>query len=297
MNKQFTEQKITAHKLYVLGFSHSEILLKLEMDFEKSVSSRTLSYWIKYFKGLKHDQDYLDNPFELHKIGDHGLPWESGDYLCDMSYELARKPIVSMQMTHGKLDNDLTFIPTIREAKWWWRIHLLAKDDFNYSDVYLMSINYVDREILSNITDTNANYSDLDGFMTYKPWRDQMRGNEYGEATTLGKLATISESSHTGSLIRPDIPEYIIKMWTQPVEAESYKYFTPSKALYLNYLISLVANRDVNQPNDLYSNISLNNLHDIFSNEELNEIPIKAKEAINRIKWWQSQEESMTNVD
>ena len=82
----------------------------------------------------------------------------------------------------------------------------------------------------------------------------------------------------------------------QRFEGESYKYFTPSKALYLNYLISLVANRDVNQPNDLYSNISLNNLHDIFSNEEINEIPIKAKEAINRIKWWQSQEESMTNV-
>ena len=297
MHKQFTKQKISAHKLYVLGLSHSEILLNLETAFGKAVSSRTLSYWIKYFKGLDREHVSLDIPFELNQIGSHGLPWESGEYLCDMWFETIRNPVVTRQMISIDPNPDFAYTPTVREAKWWWRIHLLAKDDFNYSDVYLISVHYVDRELISLITDTSANYSDLDGYMTYKPWRDGIRGSEYMEAIKLGNLTNISKDEYTGSLIRPDVPTSIVKMWTQPISGEPYRYYTPSKALYLNYLISLGDNKEANQSQEFYSNIKLDHLHSIFSDQEINNVPIKAKEAINRIKWWQSQEQSMTNHD
>ena len=113
----------------------------------------------------------------------------------------------------------------------------------------------------------------------------------------MGKLTNISKDAYAGSLIRPDVPTSKVKMWTQPISGEPYRYYTPSKALYLNFLISLGDNKKANQSEEFYSNINLDHLHSIFSDQEINNVPIKAREAINRVKWWQSQEQSMTNHD
>ena len=294
-----TAQQLFAHKLYISGNSHSDILVQLKSNFKNSASGRALSYWIKDFKTLDQKLAALDIPFTSNQIGEYDLPWESGEYLSDMWYEMMANPTIPRQNFSHRMNTNSTYLPTVREVKWWWRVHLIAKD-FNYSDVYLMSVNYVIRELVSIITDTPPDYSDLDGFLNYKPWRDEKRSHDYKKAIRLGELSRCGEDTHSSGFIGLDIPNFLNWMWTQPVSSDEGKFFTPSKAFYIHYLISLgndTGDKEMSETKKLHINITFDDFNSTFSEDELMELPVKARETINRIRWWQSQEQSKTNLN
>lgn len=168
--KASAEQQVFARDKFYGGLMPKAILIEIEKEFDEPVSLRTVERWIRGFRKSETPEDKLMNsPFELHRLGEYGLPWESGEYLADMCYWLGE------------------YRPTSRDAVWWWRVHLMAQD-LTYLQVWRVAHTYSVREYMLKLGGGKMtgfrfiDYSDMDSFLTYKPWRSQGRLDNYKEA-------------------------------------------------------------------------------------------------------------------
>ena len=61
--------------------------------------------------------------------------------------------------------------PTVRQVKWWWRIHL-AHPDISPIDVAYIAQRYVGREIAAVVMGEEPEMSDLDAWLAYRGWSE-----------------------------------------------------------------------------------------------------------------------------
>ena len=94
--------------------------------------------------------------FEWHRLQEYGLPWESSDILLS----------VWKRVCHMREDSS-TPLPTVRQARWWWRVHLAAPDVTDPMDLFLLAQRFVIREILSDLLGQSAEMRDLDAHLAY----------------------------------------------------------------------------------------------------------------------------------
>ena len=130
------DQRVRAYQMHVQGFGPSHIrkvLVEEFQDSEEAASLRTVKYWVKQFKSLKEEISRLDSPFQWHKLGQYGLPWEAGPFLMEM-LRLIQSYNMKVHVVNAQLPSDSTSktpsIPdaTVREALWWWRVHQAAPE-------------------------------------------------------------------------------------------------------------------------------------------------------------------------
>ena len=76
--------------------------------------------------------------------------------------------------------------PTVREVEWWWKVHLIEKN-FTYENVFMVAKIYSSREQLA-LMNIPVNFSDINGFLTYKPWLDEKRLKNYQKAIKAKEL-------------------------------------------------------------------------------------------------------------
>ena len=87
--KASAEQQVFARDKFYGGLTPKAILIELEQKHDEPVSLRTVERWCRVFRQSETPEDKLMNsPFELHRLGEYGLPWESGEYLADVWYQL-----------------------------------------------------------------------------------------------------------------------------------------------------------------------------------------------------------------
>ena len=152
----------------------------------RMVSRNTIA---KYMK----DSSPEDAPFQWHKMGEYskfGIPWESSEWLCDLWF----------QAKEGLNGVFQTFAPTIRQCKWWWRLHLAAPD---CPDIRVMVIaqSYVMREQIQDILGEPVDVSDLDAWVAYHMWErassygTQSYGNRYIKAIDDGRIPALASES------------------------------------------------------------------------------------------------------
>jgi len=220
-------------------------MMMLKDRFVDAISPRTLSNWISDFNLLDKDAISRDAPFELHLIEDYGLPLEASEYISEMLFELRTNPQLPMFPSNPHYEGrNGVWEPTVREIDWWWRVHNMA-DDLSYQDIYLIASHYYVRDLLEDIGQIPATYSDLDGFMTYKPWRSEERTAWYTEEVRYGEKF--------GSLFHYDedfdyptrglfdeagawnIGENMRVIW-EWAQMEDRKYLTPHKALIMTMI-------------------------------------------------------------
>ncbi len=223
--------------------THGQILLRLQAAFGgDAVSARTLSYWISNFKSLEKEGINIDAPFELHLLEEYGLPIEASSYISEMLYKLSWNPHLPMFPSNPAYEaRNEEWKPTARQIIWWWRVHNMA-DDFSYEDIYLIASHYCVREILEEIGGIPANYADLNGFMTYKPWRSDERTIAYREAVDYGKFDAITAADYPTRGIFNEEGEWMVGesipvlwKWAQMVDK---KYLSPQKALIMTIILS-----------------------------------------------------------
>lgn len=165
--------------------------------------------------------------------------------------------------------------------------------DLNHSDVYMIAQKYSTRELISLISDMPVDCSDLDGFLTYKPWRDIARADAYRREIKEGRFTEISETISNqgiheyGHDVQP-APIYFGWNWKQPSVTTKATLFTPSQIFHWNWLLH---SQDAETPErqdreSLAINLKIGLVADnerirsLFTEEQLSQLPRKALENI-----------------
>ena len=175
--KAGTAQQGRAYQLYKEGLGPTAIFEKLCGEFPTPVSPRTVSTWLRGFRELDPGVTNLDAPFEYHRMGERDLPWEASCHLMEM-WAWARE-----FRTHRaqELDDLEPPLPTVREARWWWRIHLMVPE-ISKLDVYFWAQAFVVQELLKDVLDESIDMAGLEAKLAYRPWESQEKKLVYLQA-------------------------------------------------------------------------------------------------------------------
>jgi hypothetical protein len=193
--KAHPEQHLRAYRLWRTGKGHKEIVEVLENEFNSPVSERTVSQWIKGFKELNPATVDLDSPFEWHRMESYGLPWEASAYILRMwGLSLEGNLIEFETVLSDRSSRTPQSSPTIRQARWWWRVHQAAPD-LGFSEVNILTNDFVVRELDHEILALPLEIADLQAFLAYRPWQglpgDTIRYEAYREAMSQGRISPL----------------------------------------------------------------------------------------------------------
>ena len=181
------DQQRRAYELWATRhFTNREIMDQLTVEFDtEAVQLRTVERWVHGFKKAETDmRAMLDGAIEWHRFEDYGLPWEASPFLFEMCYYVVRQePFPS-----GKLE----LVPTVRQLRWWWRVHL-ALPTVDKFDVYHLAQRFVAREIMHEALGEELNMADLDAQLIFRPWESDERRSAYQAAIDTGAISRLRD--------------------------------------------------------------------------------------------------------
>lgn len=186
-----------AYDLYRGDLGPSAIFDKLCEEFEEPVSARTVSNWMRGFRDLDKTVVALDSPFEWHRMEEYGLPWEASRWLLEVWGVVIR----------GRTERPF---PTLREARWWWRIHQavpriqtdtpepewlkeLAPEGvpWVYFDTVAMARAFVARELAHELLGEPMVMDDLEALIALRPWENRVLEESYRREVDLGTIPPV----------------------------------------------------------------------------------------------------------
>ena len=195
--KAGTAQQGRAYQLYKEGLGPTAIFEKLCEEFEDPVSARTVSTWLRGFRGLGEEVTQLDNPFEWHRLKEYGLPWEAGGYLMEM-WAWAREFWSDLAETLGEPEPPPT---TVREFRWWWRVASLVPKVSKF-DVYVWAQAFVWQELLKEVLGEPVNLAGLEAYLAYRPWEGAEKLSAYNDAIAKKRIPSPPDIWDEGMLRR-----------------------------------------------------------------------------------------------
>jgi hypothetical protein len=188
--KASADQQLTAWQLYSQTnkkLSARSICRKLEEEFPEPVSQRTVERWLHAWR----DQDSsLDAPFQWYLMEEYGLPWQASEYLLEMwAYFLVRS------VYNPKAEPP----PTVRQVRWWWRVHQAAPD-IDRQDVWWIAQEFVVREVAHEVLAQPLEMADVEAWLAVKPWSGEDQRSTYLSTVRIGlipPLRAVDQSSST----------------------------------------------------------------------------------------------------
>ena len=185
-----SRQQLDAFKLHKGGVGPSAIWEALVDGYGgDAVSLRTISTWVRGFKDSTEAREErgvpdLDIPFEWHRLEEYGLPWEASGYLTEMwSWANEFWAVVAILLNKPK-----PALPTVRQARWWWRVHLALPEVENKLDIYLWAGDFVRYELFKDVLGEAVDLAGLDAILAYKPWESLEKKGLYWLALNDGRI-------------------------------------------------------------------------------------------------------------
>ena len=187
--KKNTSQRVETWEMYKLGFGPTAIHRALKVrfdaggygDFEDIVHLNTVKNWLREFR---ESDKGLDDRFEWHRMDEYGLPWDASSFLMTM-WSWARE---SGPFAYKNEDFHFPF-PSVREVKWWWRIHLVEAS-LTHKWVWTITQWFVARELLHDLLGKPIEMEDLEAYLAYKPWNKENLA-VYRDAVSHGRVPEI----------------------------------------------------------------------------------------------------------
>lgn len=180
-------QRLHAYGLFLRRFGPTAIHEELTNKFEESedvVSLRTVKNWTREFRGRNIE---LDGPFEWHRIEayqrlGYNIPWQSSAYILE-KWAYFQEELLGYQEPSPL---------SIRQVKWWLRVHLAAPD-IGTEDTFWLAQRFVMREQLHDVLGLEIKMDDLEGHLAYAPWRDDWSRMRYLRAVEEGRIRAVPD--------------------------------------------------------------------------------------------------------
>jgi hypothetical protein len=151
----------------------------------------SIAKYAKEYDGLDASRRDPDRPFEYHLMAEYDLPWEAGPFLLLMWVWVRDKG--PFPGRHGTMP-----LPSIRQARWWWRIHLIDPEMDN-EHVWHWAQQFVARELVHDLLDAPMALADLEAVLAYRAWRPESR-EAYDQAIQAGRISrydpTVEQDVH-----------------------------------------------------------------------------------------------------
>jgi hypothetical protein len=185
-------QRLYAYELHQQGFGPAAIHKAVVERFEETdepASLRTIKKWVKEFKQLGEEARAKDNPFHWHRLEEYTLPWEAGAYLVQMwSFVQEHGPFPTIP-SHVEMDSGL-LTATVRQARWWWQVHLAAPD-ISLLDAYWLAQRFSFRELTHDILGVPFEVDDLEAVLAYRPWTGPRANKRYVDAINSKRIQPV----------------------------------------------------------------------------------------------------------
>lgn len=155
-------------------------------EIEKSPARRTIANYSRRYDQLEPSIKLRDAPFELHKLDEYGIPWESSTYLLEVWWNVMSGKVFKQP------DGDEEYVPTptVRQVRWWWRVHL-AVPELDILDTWGLAERFAYRELVSDLLGTPLDLEDLEAHLIYKPWEEGERLEIYRRHIAEGKIPSL----------------------------------------------------------------------------------------------------------
>jgi hypothetical protein len=180
--------------LVVVGWSNGEKFLAafVEAELKKNPKfrgrvplQRTLQRRVKELIPNVEKVRDLDQPFEWHRLEVYKLPWEAGSYLLSMWREI-QELRAQLNLTHLIIPRRA---PTVRQARWWWRVHLAVPEMEDKLNVYLWAKEACKQELYRDLLGKPLNLSGFNAYLAYQPWANAENEMAYTTAWSEGRVA------------------------------------------------------------------------------------------------------------
>ena len=173
------EQRLIAYSLYQQKIGPTAILKALRERFDKPVSPRTVANWVKVFKRVG-EENATESTFEWHRMEEYGLPWDASALLLDIWANIQ--------------DGEGLPPPTVRQVRWWWRVHWAVPDIEGY-DVWVFAQRFVYRELRHELLGEPLELADLEAHLAYKPWASEEQHQMYQRAITRQRIPPLRQDA------------------------------------------------------------------------------------------------------
>jgi hypothetical protein len=168
--RKYSSHKLEAYGLYQQVKAKGEDVSALDIQVELEVlhpggtaSYRLIADWVREFKQQDEWQSLLDSPFQWHRMEEYGLPVESSRAILDLCR-------CAYETRIGAERFRLMGTPTVRQTRWWWRVHVAAKEIKDPIDLILLAQRFVSRELAHDVLGVPLELADLDALLIYRPW-------------------------------------------------------------------------------------------------------------------------------
>ena len=129
---------------------------------------------------------------------EYKLPWEAGPFILKMwAWVKDGGPLRPEDIAKGYTGS----IPSFRQARWWWRIHLIDPQ-LTDNSVWILAESFAQREWAHLLPGKPLFVEDLEAYLAYQPWRPE-RKQAYQLAIKEGRIPSlrVDRSRHILSII------------------------------------------------------------------------------------------------
>ena len=154
---------------------------------------------LRYRCGKSLESRNSDRAFyQWHLLDKYGLPWEASPFLLEMCWVMQHIGLhadETSEKTYEHVNVEPIHLPTVREVLWWWRIHLAAPElgvEIGTANQFRsIAMEFIKRELLHEILGQPLEMADLEAWLVWKPWLDEVRDAEYHQAVSRGMIPLI----------------------------------------------------------------------------------------------------------
>ena len=180
---------------------------------DEAKTERTVRGWIVEYKELMERTSNVDEPFEWHRMGEYGFSWQDGEWFLAMWKARLETAATVWKMSQTQLPP-----PTVRNAQWWWRVHQAAPE-LTDIDVHSVASAYERRELRKDLGGEKFYAADLNAFLAFKPWLDDLAAETYEGAVASGFIPKVRFDSREQTL---DLAAHLAKTDWRPEPGEPW---------------------------------------------------------------------------
>jgi hypothetical protein len=203
---------------------------------DESLSRGATAKYVKKYDNLLESIKQGYAPFEWHKPEWYGIPTEANGFLLNM-WAFSLEHGTDRELPPASQDGYL--LPTVRQVRWWWRVHLAAPDA-PLIVILTNATELAERELLEQLGYGIRATHDIWAYLAFCAWAGP-GDRKHEMAVKQGAIDAWSIlSDRQASLLKQSVTENQELNAVSEVAGRSYNQVNPQPTPYLDQLAQLL---------------------------------------------------------